>query len=520
VMKLTTSAYLQQIVEGASARRLAAWAALALVLLVVGLWNLEGPPMWWDEGWTLSVARNWAETGHYGRLRDGQPAAPGLEAAFTTTLPVGLSMRLFGIGLWQGRLFGVVCATTVVLLLAALGARLRHGRIAWAAVGAALLLTIHPQIQPLQQGRQVLAEMPMLVYLLGGYLSLWAMLGGAWAALLPTALLLGAAWISKGQTAPFLLASLLMPGLAALLARRWRIASSFALAAGGAFLSAALLRRLGAALLLDPALPPEPVEGLLGMVAIVPTVFHRIYAMHNLVFFGFPALCGLGWGAWRLWRERDAARAGTPAWYVRLTLLAFCVSWLAWFLSLSVGVPRYMAVPCLVASLFVAELLYDLSGGFAIGKSLRALGDLLTLRRPTRAGGAALLVILLIAAAVPLTALSLVKEYTTDNRAAQRIAAWLNAQPPGSRVETYESELHFLLNQPCTFPPDQLHVALGKRYLQVDPEAGVEYDPLANDPDYLVIGAFGHDVYLPVLTTGQFRLVAQEGIYQLYARVR
>jgi hypothetical protein len=116
--------------------------------------------------------------------------------------------------------------------------------------------------------------------------------------------------------------------------------------------------------------------------------------------------------------------------------------------------------------------------------------------------------------------LSLAKAYTTSDRSAQRIAAWLNARPPGSRVETYESELHFLLNQPYTFPPDQLHVALGKRYLQVDPQARVEYDPLANDPDFLVIGRFGHDLYIPVLATGQFRLVAREGIYRLYARVR
>jgi hypothetical protein len=520
-MKHTTSAYLEQRTSvGIGARRLAAWAVLALALLVAGLWNLDGPPIWWDEGWTLSVGRTWAETGHYGRLRDGQPAAPGLEAAFTTTLPVGLSMRLFGVGLWQGRLFGVFCAVASILLLAALGARLNHGHLAWATIGAALLLTIHPQIQPLLQGRQVLAEMPMLVYLLAGYLGLWATLGGSWLALPPAVLLLGAAWISKGQTAPFLLASLLLPGLAALLVRRWRVASIFALAAGGAFLSAHLLRWLGATLLFDPALAPEPVEGLLGMVAVVPTAFHRLYALQNLVFFGFPALCGLLWGTWRLWGERASARAGAPAWYLRLTLLAFCGSWLAWFLGLSVGVPRYMAVPSVVASIFVAELLFAMSSGFALRERLLALGDLLTLRRPTRAGGAALLAVLLIAAAMPLTLLSLAKEYATYDRSAQRIAAWLNAQPPGSRVETYESELHFLLNQPYTFPPDQIHVALGKRYLQVDPEARVEYDPLSNDPDYLVIGRFGHDLYLPVLATGQFRLVAWEGIYRLYARVR
>ena len=54
---------------------------IAAATLLIGLWNLEGPEFWWDEGWTLSVARNVVERGHYGRLLDGQPAPGGLEAS-------------------------------------------------------------------------------------------------------------------------------------------------------------------------------------------------------------------------------------------------------------------------------------------------------------------------------------------------------------------------------------------------------------------------------------------------------
>ena len=41
-------------------------AGVLLVLLVVlaATVKLESaPPLWWDEGWTLSVARNWTEQG-------------------------------------------------------------------------------------------------------------------------------------------------------------------------------------------------------------------------------------------------------------------------------------------------------------------------------------------------------------------------------------------------------------------------------------------------------------------------
>ncbi len=504
----------------AGLRPLAVWAALALALLAVGLWNLDGPAMWWDEGWTLSVARHWAEAGHYGRLRDGQLARPGLEAAATVTLPVGLTMRLLGVGIWQGRVFGVICAVAVTLLLAALAGRIFDRRAAAATVFAALLLTIHPQIHPLLQGRQVLAEMPMLMYLLAGYLCLWPALGGRPLAALPAALLLGLAWISKGQTPPFLIASLAAPAAAAALARRWRTAALFGATLAGAAAVANLLGRVGYALLIDQTLPPDPSDGVLGMVAVVLTLFHRAYALRSLLIFGLPAALGLLWGLWALWRERARAGEDDRGWYLRLTLLAFCGSWLAWFLVLSVGVPRYMATPAVVASIFVAALLRDLTGGFAIGRRVGALAGLLTLRRPAREGWAALLALALATVPLVITLMVLAINYPEVDRSAERVAAMLNAKPAGTRVETYESELHFLLEQPYTYPPDQLHVALGKRSLLVDEGAVVDYDPLANAPAYLVVGRFAREngLYEPALASGAFRLVLEDGLYEVYER--
>src|SRR3712207_2846052 len=74
---------------------------LALARLVAGLWHLSAPPLWWDEGWTRSIARTWAERGHYGRLLAGELAPPGLGASFPVTGAVALSFRLFGVGIWQ-----------------------------------------------------------------------------------------------------------------------------------------------------------------------------------------------------------------------------------------------------------------------------------------------------------------------------------------------------------------------------------------------------------------------------------
>src|SRR5262249_55217546 len=145
-------------------------------LFVAGIWNLAGPPMWWDEGWTLSVARNWVERGHYGRLLDGQLSPPGLEAAFPVTAPVALSFRLFGVGIWQGRVVGVVFMIGALALMYMLAHWIYDRRVALGTLFVLLLMPMHPQLHPLIMGRQVLGEMPMFVYLLAGYVCLFVAL--------------------------------------------------------------------------------------------------------------------------------------------------------------------------------------------------------------------------------------------------------------------------------------------------------------------------------------------------------
>ncbi len=497
-------------------------ALLLLLILLLGGWNLAGPPMWWDEGWTLSVARTWVETGHYGRLQLGEPAPAGLEAAFPVTAGVALGMQLFGVGLWQGRLFGLLCTTLALLLLATLAQRLYDRRIAPASLAVALLLTMHPQIHPLLQGRQVLAEVPMFAALLGGLLCLSRALDKRAAWLLPAGALLGLAWIAKAQTAPFLVTALVVPALVALLCRRRRVALLFGLALLGSY----LMRRLyiwGIGIYLqDRSLPGEPVSGLLSVVALVTTPANRLLALSNLLIFGLPTVLGLLYALWLLWRDRGPAANGDGRWYSRLALLALAGSWLAWFALLSVGVPRYLAPPVFFATIFVAVLLRDLSADFDIMSSLARLSALLSGRRVTRDGFAALLALLLFIGPLALTALAFQRYYVVDDQSAQQVAAYFNAMPAGSvLIETYESEMHFLLDQPYHFPPDQTHVELNRRSL-LHEQVEIDYDPLAADPDYLVVGEFarGNQLYAPAIDSGAFRLLLQAGDYLVYERVR
>lgn len=79
-------------------------------------------------------------------------------------------------------------------------------------------------------------------------------------------------------------------------------------------------------------------------------------------------------------------------------------------------------------------------------------------------------------------------------------------------IETYESELFFLLDRRYHYPPDQVHVELIRRE-DLGESRVIDYDPLSADPDYLVVGGWCryYKCYDSVLTNGVFRLVKTFG---------
>lgn len=490
-----------------------------LPFVALGIWNLQAPGMWWDEGWTLSVARNWVERGHYGRLLDGQLAPSGLEASFTVTAPVALTFRLFGVGLWQGRLFGVLCAAAALALVHHLAMRLYNRAVAVGTLVVLLLMSMHPQLHPLIQGRQVLAELPMLSYLLAGYACLLPALHGRRGFLVLAMIGWGLALVTKAQTLPFWLVSLAAPLAIMLMLRRWRTAGLLTIGMAGGLAVAGLLPWLWGLLLRGHSLPVVPLSGLYDVMALVPNLSNRVFALGNALTFGLPAALGLAYTAWRAVRSREDWATQPERESIRLALLTLAGSWYAWFLLLSVGVPRYLFPATFVASIFTAALLYDLTNQFnLVTTSKQATG----LFRRGRYGANAWLAILLIAISIPITIQTVYHFYVANNdSSAFEVAAFLNTQTPdGALIETYESELHFLLDRPYHYPPDQLHIELNRRSLLWQ-DVVITYDPLVANPDYLVVGAFsaGNHLYDQTITSGAFRLVRTYGVYSIYKRV-
>jgi hypothetical protein len=98
--------------------RIAVGVAFAAMLFFGATVKLETvPPVWWDEGWTLSAARTWIEKKHYGRLLAGQLAPAGLEASPFVTMSVALSFHILGTGVVQGRLIAVAFTIATLAVL-------------------------------------------------------------------------------------------------------------------------------------------------------------------------------------------------------------------------------------------------------------------------------------------------------------------------------------------------------------------------------------------------------------------
>lgn len=499
-------------------------AALPLVLLAclgLGIWNLEGTRPWWDEGWTLSVARTLVERGAYARLLHGNLAPYGLEAAIPYTELVALSMRLFGVGLWQGRLPGVVLGVAALGLLF-LVAQQAYGRaVAWWSLASALLLVDHPLQHPLIQARQVLAEIPMLALLLAGMVAFDRGVRGRWWGLVLAVACWGLGTLIKSQALPFLLVGLAAVVLVAALMRQWRMA----LLACACLVAVPVVRGWFLDLSFWAAQPPFTAEVLVGMdrmLAIVPALPNRLFALDVWQRSGLLASAGLGLMLWRVLRlVRGEFR---PEILLQSLLVGLCASWIAWYLLLSVGMPRYLFPGLFLAAIGSGVLLQQCWNGMSL-VSLRRLMQ----ERAWRGVLPPLLVVAVTIAVVPVTLIMLVGYVVQPNdTTAQQVVAYIEANStPADGIETYESELHFFLNRPYHWPPDSVHVAMNRRTLLAE-ASELSYDPFAADHPiadrvrWLVVGPFARDgqLYERTIASGQVRLVTTIGEYAIYQRVR
>jgi Dolichyl-phosphate-mannose-protein mannosyltransferase len=498
---------------------------LTALILLATIKLEEIPPVWWDEGWNLCVARNWVEIGHYGCLLVGEKAPPSLAGSIWSIAPAALGFKLLGIGVWQGRIAFLLITAGVLVLLYLLAYKLYNQPVAIVTLILLLFLPIKWQTDFINIGRQAIGEMPMLLFLLAGYICFLNIEKKPWLFLSLTIVFGGLAMMTKIQAQPFWILSLLAALLLTGIRRQWRLIGLLLVTLIGSIVAWQLFK-WGQHVLLSPiSLPRSSVNmsSLTVTIALVPpNSSYRYYAIRSLLS-SLPVVLGLAYAGWRwfmAYRQKEPLNATM---IVHIMMLVLCGSWFSWFVLLSNSDPRYSFPPLTIAAIFLAALLSDLSNGFKLREMIESFFGLLKTRQlsnlPLKSGGAIILIIIMVMFALRATILF---PHWKGDTSAIEVANYFNTSTPAdSIIETYDSELFFLLDRPYHYPPNQVYVQIMGRLYQ-GKDAVVEYDPLSADPDFLVIGNFSSwfELYQPILDTGAFRRIKTIGHYEIFERVR
>jgi 4-amino-4-deoxy-L-arabinose transferase-like glycosyltransferase len=501
-------------------RKSALLLLLPILLLSLTYRLEETPPLNFDEGWVMSVAKNWVELGRYVSLFDGRQIPPSmLNIGFPAVAPIALSFRLFGVGIWQGRIPSVLFTIGALCLLYHLALRLYDRKVALGTLFVVIFMSGKLELHPFFMGRQAEGEIPAVFLLLAGY-DIFLSCRRCPLLFLPLAALFwGLAAATKMQVLPFLVAGLAVPIIVGIARKRWRTVVPI-LAGLCGFLACFWLFRWVQEGLLQAEMFPQKTA-LFSTIAIVPRISVRVQSATALLILGLPALLGVCYSAWQYGTGKTKLSLDDDIYIVRQSLFTLVLSWMAWYLLLSIGWSRYLFVPVFVGGIFVAVMLCDLTSRFNLSATVKSAADTILRLRFNRSNIFSLVVVLLFAL-VPITVINISLGYASSDRSSREVAEFLNtATPPDALIETYDMEIFLLLNRRYSHPPDDVHLRV-IRHLYLDQNVEVDYDPMAADPDYLIVGPIGRltRIYEPILQTGSFRLILEGARYQVYERVR
>ncbi len=490
-----------------------------IILLIIAITMLfyhlaEIPPLSFDEGWTLSTARNWLERGQYALLLQGNPvSAINLAKPFSVTGPIALSFAIFGVGTWQGRLPSIISLLLAIFLIFVLCRKLFNLRVAYLSLFA-LLLMATPAANPWVIGRMALAEAPMVLYLVIGYLCLLPALNGNKFALFIAMIFWGLALDSKAHVIPFLSVSLLAPAIISAIKKQWKYLKVLLLAWIGSFPFFLLLFIIQKLLFTDYPVYGGTLQGFfsLGIFVISPTI--RLITLQNILTYGIPSLIGILIGFRSVYRLVKSDTILNAEFYNRFAILSLVIAWFLWFTLLSLGWSRYYFPVAFFASIFIANWLSDLIDQL---QKLLSGGISHNILARVRIYASVILVIF----AIIINLYFLRYQFITGNNAPSMVAVYVEKNaPPGALIETYESELIFLMNNPVHYPSDQITVDLNRNTF-LNQNVPISYDPSPENFYYLINGPSGKmaNLYAAMINQGQLQLVSRIGEYDIYQRI-
>ena len=482
------------------------------------VWRLDSvPPLWWDEGWTISVAKNWIHDGHYGLYNQSKAVSKGLAGLLPTISAAALSFKIFGVGVWQARLPFVLITLATFLGLFLLSDRIYSRHEAWGTMFV-LLFMIGGQVSPpLIESRQVLGEMPAIFFFLLGVACLSLALEKSRWYLVITCIFIGISAQTKAQMRPFLFLSLTLPIMIYSLKQNWVAVRILLANFLGSLYFYIIFNEINNRITSSDVVSGT-ATGLINVTGIVPILSVRILAGKVFLVMGLPILLGIIYEIRKLIPVILNTTEVNTKELIRLIILIFVTSWVGWYLLLAMWWPRYLYPALIVGSMYISSLLVQLTINLNIkhfrtqkiqDQMFKVLGLILA--------------IILITYTVPFTIIKYMDAFTSkEGQGFIEVVDYINnITSKSSLIETYDSEIFFLLEREYHFPPDSISVDLIRnREFHIDDP--IEYYPLEVDPDHIVIGGFGRmwGLYDEVIHTDNFKLVLENSRYQIYERIR
>jgi hypothetical protein len=242
----------------------------------------------------------------------------------------------------------------------------------------------------------------------------------------------------------------------------------------------------------------------------------------TVIFWGGITLIGLMANGYSLSRSLKNPYLTPWKYLINFSLFTVAGIWFTWYLLFGSFWQRYLFPSIFLGGVYIAVLLYNLTDGYNADKIVFHLVYPFRNHKfsiKTIWSGLALVII---GIGLAFSYMTFPKEkLLTEDTSLEQVKSYFDSKvPPSALVESYDSELFFILEQPFHYPPDQAHVVFNRQIL-LNEERTPIYDPLTSDPDYIIVGRFSEmwQVYDQVIAEGKFKLIKSFPGYEVYERV-
>ena len=495
---------------------------LAVIYIIVLVSGVIYNPVSWDEGWNFCTARNWVENKHFGCLLSGRPVGPTLIGGIFPVLSASLGFELFGIDHISGRFFFAAQALIASLIFFLLTKNIFNKKVAYASLVILLLLNGDQRAHHLLLGGQAWGEISTILFLSLAYYLLAKTNLNILFRIFFASLCFGLAASIKAQSQPFILLALTVPVVFSLIKKDFKSSVIFAVTT---FLSYKNFQFFWSMPNYFYNSESSTVTNgpdlslLLGYVlnwSIRESVFTYVTLNYWLLFIGLLSASVITFKKLHVRNKTDIIDT------IKISMLTLSFSWTLWFLFLSIDFPRYIAIAAFFGTPFIGDWFSRHTYNFNFNSFFGELQN--NLKNSPNLIWKALVMSCL--SLIVIKAVSTAYEIPTflmanqnANRNLYLTSEYINSKTPkDSLVETYDSQIFFLLNRKYHHPPENFHAEA----IAINSGQSVEikrpYDPQDVNPSYILDGPWSREAFkayqdvlqsdalVPEISFGEYRL--------------